>query len=141
MGLNWFRPLKSCQYDASKTWSKAASFSNAIRSVHGDVNWPNHQFTLNPSKTRGWLNQSTRTLKACGLVLEGIRIVKPSCKYYFWSLKQLKNIILGGCIKKFLKKIHWNFFFIYNIEEKIFENPIFVKKIISHCAFLSQIWI
>ena len=90
---------------------------------------------FNPKNTGRGLNQPIGTLRARRLVLDGVRIVKPSCKYHFWCLKQLKNISLWGCIKIFLKKLRSNFFFFDKIKVKIFENPIFAKLIIRNCAF------
>ena len=89
---------------------------------------------LNPYKSRG-LNQPTWTWK------EGVRIVKPSCNYHFWCLKQSKNINLGGLSKKFLKKLRSKIFFLQPNKSEFFSKSNFHEKIISNCAFSSQIWI
>ena len=45
---------------------------------------------------------------------------------------------LGVVLKKNLKKLRSKIFFSVKIEAKIFENPIFAKKIENNCTFSSQ---
>ena len=46
----------------------------------------------------GGRNPPTATLKACRVVWEGVRGIKPSCNFHFGCLEQVNDIKFGGCI-------------------------------------------
>ena len=45
----------------------------------------------------GWI-MPTVTLKACQVVWDKARGIKPSCNFHFGCLQQVDNINFGGCL-------------------------------------------
>ena len=86
----------------------------------------------------GW-NQPTATLKARHVVCDEVRSVKPSCIFHFWCLKQVKNINLGGCIKKFSKNLSFEKKNFVKAGTKILKNPFFAKNFKANHILLCQI--
>ena len=53
--------------------------------------------TFNPKKDGGWgWNVPAATLKACRVVCDEARGIKPSCNFHFGCLKQVNDINFGG---------------------------------------------
>ena len=74
------------------------------------------------------------TLRARHFEGNELKIVKLSCNFLFWCLKQMENVTFWGC-KYFFPKIWvWNIKII-KILLKIYWNSIFSETIINKCIF------
>ena len=73
------------------------------------------------------LNVPTEISMGCYSVWDKIMGVKSSCSFYFWCLKQVKHINLGGCIENFSKILSFEKKNFVEAWSKILKNLFFTK--------------